>query len=237
MHRFESQPAYILHSRPYRETSLLLEIFTLEYGRISAVAKGAKRPKARARGLLQPFVPLLIACVGRGELLTLSDFDSVGSFPLLTGRRLVSAFYLNELMVRLLHRGDTNQELYQGYEGAIQGLAAIHEEQHVLRLFEKTLLKTLGYELQLVKEVETGDAVHPDRTYLYDPEKGPILVDIARQNSDHQQSNQFYRGKSLLALAAESLNDMVVLGDAKRLMRQALALHLGNKPIESRRLL
>ncbi len=230
MQRIEFQPAYILHTRPYRETSLLLEVFTSDYGRIGIIAKGVRKPKAKSRGLLQPFVPLLLSCVGRGELLTLKDFDAGGMVILLNGRALVSAFYLNELLMRLLHRWDAHQALFQSYGKALNELK-IKKEQEVLRVFEKSLLKALGYELQLIREVETGDLVESDKMYAFDPERGPILIKSQSGNKS------LFKGKSLLALHQEALNDLTVLWDAKRLMREALAIHLGNKPLESRKLL
>ena len=236
-HRFESQPAYILHTWAYRETSLLLEVFTKEHGRLGVLAKGVRKPKSRAKGLLQPFVPLLIGANGRGDLLVLKDYESFGVLPYLTGRRLVSAFYLNELMMRLLARFDPNPALFDGYTMTIQALADEKPIEPVLRLFEKTLLKTLGYELQLSKEVETGDPVLPQKLYLYDPGRGPILLDVLQQEARLYPKQRLYPGSSLLALAAEELTEEAVLADVKRLMREALALYLGNRPIESRKLL
>lgn len=236
MRRFEGQLAYILHTRPYRETSFLCELFTADYGRISVVAKGVRRPRSRGRGLLQPFVPLMISCVGRGSLLTLTGFDAVGVAPLLTGSRVVSAFYLNELLFRLLHHEDPNPELFFCYQTALIELEKTIEVQIVLRLFEKSLLKILGYELQLVKELGTEKPLEPDADYRFDPASGPVLVakdDLAMG----VKSKDVFKGKSLLALAAGVLDDLSVLSDLKRLMRLALAPHLGSKPLESRKLL
>lgn len=232
MHRFEAQPSFILHTRSYRETSLLLEIFTLEYGRVGAVAKGVKGLKTRAQGVLQPFVPLLVACVGRGELLTLKAFESAGIASFLTGRRLVCALYLNELLMRLLHRFDPNAALFHSYHQALQALATEKQEQPVLRVFEKHLLKTLGYELPLLKEAETGHEVKPEQFYHFDPLKGPLLVEGSDGHAGH-----LFKGQHLLAFAADDLHDTAVLLDAKRLMRQALAHHLGHRPLESGKLL
>jgi len=237
MHRFESQPAFILHARPYRETSRLLELFTPDYGRIGAVANGVKK-SLKTGGLLQPFVGLLVSCVGRGELLTLTGHEQNGVLPILKGRRLVSGFYLNELLMRLLHRSDCDPELFKAYQQAITNLAQLppdENEQSILRLFEKTLLKTLGYGLQLSKDAISGEKIDPDKFYLYDPEQGPMLVDNAKTDA--------YGGKSLLALATgklqtgSALDDIKILSDIKRLIRQALLPHLGTKPIESRKLL
>lgn len=236
MRRFECQLAYVLHTRPYRETSFLSEFLTADYGRISVVAKGVRRPKSRGRGLLQPFIPLIISCIGRGPLLTLTDFDAVGVAPVLTGRRVVSAFYLNELLFRLIHHEDPNPDLFFCYKTALSELEKTTEIQIVLRLFEKSLLKILGYELQLVKEVETGLPIHLEKHYRFDPTRGPVLVE-ADNLIIGVKSQDVFKGKSLLALAAGVLNDVAVLGDLKRLMRLALAPHLGSKPLESRKLL
>lgn len=235
MRRFEDQLAYVLHAKPYRETSFLCELLTVDYGRISVVAKGVRRPKSRGRGLLQPFIPLMISCVGRGSLLTLTHVDAVNVAPMLTGRRAVSAFYLNELLFRLIHPEDPHPDLFFCYQDALSELEKTTEVQIVLRLFEKSLLKILGYELQLMKEVGTGAFIHPEENYRYDPGSGPVLV-----GNDNfavgVKSQDVFKGKSLLALAMGSF-DNDVLSDLRRLMRLALAPHLGNKPLESRKLL
>lgn len=270
MLRFDSQPAYVLHARPYQETSLLLEFFTQDFGRVSAIAKGAKRPKSRGRGLLQPFIPLLISCAGKGELLTVKDFDAAAPPILLLGRRLIFAFYLNELLMRLLHRADAHDELFYAYEKSLHKLREDndeHLEQVPLRLFEKTLLKELGYELHLTHEVDSGKPLNPDSMYFFDPEKGPILLQtkvqapalaLVQVQTQEQTLLQpelqsqlklqshlavksdlkaIFKGSSLLALAEELLTEKKVLQDARRLMRLALSGHLGNRPLESRRLL
>ncbi len=233
MQRINTERCFILHTRAYRETSLLLELFTENYGRIGAIAKGVRKAKATGRGLLQPFVPLFIGCSGRGELLTLTDYESAGAPLLLIGRRVVCAFYVNELLVRLLHRFDPHPELFQSYQTVLTNLEKTEQEQVVLRLFEKSLLQTLGYELQLQKEVETGGALDPEAFYRFDPEKGPILV----ASNNLGIKNQIYPGNCFLALAEEKLNTAAILRDVKRLMRQALAHYLGDKPLESGKLL
>jgi len=235
MIRFESQESFVLHARLYLESSLLLELFTPDYGRISAIAKGARRPKSRMRGLLQPFVPLLVSCVGRGELLTLCAVDSAGISPLLSGRHLMSALYLNELLVRLLHRHDAHPDLFWQYKATLLQLETTEDAQEILRLFEKFLLKTLGYELPLLKDAESGALVEAENFYTFDPLRGPQLIG-GKAVGDKQLPGMF-KGRSLLALAEENLKDRTVLADVKRLMRQALAVHLGSKPLESRKLL
>jgi DNA repair protein RecO (recombination protein O) len=244
MHKFESQPAYILHARPYQESSLLLELFSRDFGRIAAIARGAKR-KIKGRkgggslqGVLQPFVPLLISCSGKGELLTLTSFDSEAAYPMLMGRRLVSALYLNELLMRLLYRWDAHPDFFYVYGKTLQKLNTEEQnrcEQTTLRLFEKALLRAIGYELQLTKEVDTGDPLHPDKLYFFNPEQGPCCVLEYPRNSPNQRK-LIFKGKSLLDLEMECLLDPISLQDAKRLMREALGRHLGNRPLETRKL-
>ena len=223
---------YVLHARPYQETSLLLELFTLEQGRISAIAKGAKRPKSKARGLLQPFSPLLLLCVGRGELLTLTQVDAARVPYPLRGRRLISAFYVNELLVRLLNRWDTHPALFLNYQETLSQLAIGACEQKTLRLFEKNLLQALGYGLPLLTRIK----IDPEQYYFFDPEQGPIHAENHRLsvNNIHHRS---FKGSSLLNLEQDILEDPRTLLDAKNILRQALSVRLGAKPLESRRLL
>ena len=235
MQRFDNEAAYILHTRSYRETSLLVEVFTYQHGRLTVVAKGIKNSKKRARGLLQPFVPLSISCSGRGELLTLKEFDPRGSIPFLKGTSLVSGFYINELLMRLLHRWDPHQQLFETYELTLRQLDLTEDPQPILRLFEKSLLKALGYELPLLFDGNTGQPIQPEQYYSFDPERGPVATE--EELSDYEKKNQFYRGEALLALAQEKVEDKVILSDLKRLMRHVLALYLDYKPLETRKLL
>jgi DNA repair protein RecO (recombination protein O) len=240
------QSAYVLHTRPYQETSLLLELLTPEQGRFGAIAKGAKRPKSPARGLLQPFTPLLISCKGKGELLTLTQVDGQGRVHHLFAKRLISAFYVNELLMRLLNRWDAHEALFFHYQETLIQLEMNVCEQKVLRHFEKILLQEIGYGLQLkyvVEHLDTlkkyGAEVDPECYYLFDPEQGPIHV-ISNNRfrlGQSKDNNRIFKGSSLIALDQNKLDDPRALLDAKRIMRQALSLRLGPKPLESRRLL
>jgi len=244
LNNIELQPAYVLLDKPYGETSAFIECFTRDRGRIGVIAKGVKRPKNPKRGLLRPFVPLLISCVGRGELWTLRDVDVESRHLRLVGRQLIFGFYLNELFIRLLQRSDPHPELFFLYRETLLKFEQGDVGQRTLRLFEKSLLKGLGYELQLTLEMESGSPVEPDKFYTFDPEEGPYLIKQPDRMTYTEKMpawgiNQIsvYRGKSLLALSAETLLDAEELRDAKRLMRSALANHLGPRPLESRRLL
>ena len=226
-----NQTAYLLHSRPYRETSLLLEVFTPDHGRVGLVARGARRPKSRIAGTLQPFNPLLVSWRGRGDLATLVSAETNGRPVILPGKRIISGLYLNELMMRLLHRHDPHTDLFSLYDGILRRLADTRSEQRELRLFEKRLLDELGYGLVLDHEVEQGEAIDPAMVYEYILEKGPVPLIW-----DDGNAVITIRGSSLLSLANEMLDDEQSLKEIKQLLRTALSLYLGSKPLNSRRL-
>lgn len=220
------QPAYILHQRAYRDTSLLLEVFTREHGRLGLVARGARAPRSRIRGLLQPFQPLLLSWAGRGELGSLISVEANGASPRLPGAVLYSGFYLNELLMRLLQRNDPHPELFTAYAEALHGLQ--QEPQRPLRLFEKQLLESLGYGLLLDQEADSGAPVEAEAEYVYALESGPL-----RSHSTTAIGLKL-SGRSLLSLAAEDLSDAQSLADCKRLMRAALGLYLGDRELKTR---
>jgi len=158
------QPAYVLHQRAYRDTSAIVELFTPEHGRIGVVARGIKRPKSPWRGLLQPFQPLLVSWRGRGELKTLADVEAQGMALQLSSQPLVSGFYLNELLMRLVARFDAQLTLFGCYDASLRALAVVQDDvalERVLRYFERDLLAALGYALVLDCEVETGRPLTP----------------------------------------------------------------------------
>ncbi len=224
------QPVYILHRQPYRETSLLLEAFSAEHGRVGLVARGVRRGKGATQGLLQPFVPLLLSWVGKGDLATLHGAEPRGAMLSLSGRALISAFYLNELLIRLLHRHDPHDELFAAYELALQRLAVLADRpEWALRLFEKSLLQELGYGLLLECEAESGEPIQPALRYCYHVQHGPLAADKTDEGI-------VLHGATLLALADDAVLDERGLGEAKRLMRAALAPLLGTRPLRSREL-
>lgn len=222
------EPALILHRRPYRETSLLLEVFTRDSGRLGIVARGAKRRNA---ALLQPFVPLLLRWGGRGELRTLKQAEPRGRLDLPQGRSLISAFYLNELLLRLIHRDDPHPELFQRYEQTLVSLSEPAEIEWTLRLFERDLLDALGYGLSLESDV-SGASVRAGQCYCYDLEIGPRPFDGAPCPPGGRVS-----GETLQALASGGKPGRSELQEAKGLMRRTLALYLGERPLRSRELM
>ena len=223
------QPALVLHTRPYRDTSLLVEAFSRERGRVGLVARGARSGKSRLTGLLQPFAPLLLSWRGQGELVTLIAAEADGPALLPPGSSLLSGFYLNELLLRLLHRGDAHPELYDVYCQTLALLGRGEDEEAVLRRFERLLLQEIGYGLQLEHEAESHEPIVAGRRYDYLPERGPMpLVGEPRGVAVH--------GETLLALVRDACLDERCRREAKRLMRAALAVHLGDRPLKSREL-
>ena len=209
--RVSLEPAWILHHYPYRDSSLLLVVFSHGYGRIGLIARGARSAK------------------GRGELGTLTGVDSRGAMDVFAGRRVLCACYLNELLMRLLTRHDPHPELFGAYEDALLQLSGA--EEPALRLFEKRLLQALGYGLLLDHEYDSGDAVEAGSLYEYRMEKGPVKCRLAADNG------VFLQGASLLALHAEDLRDAQACREVKQLMRAALALYLGERPLRTREVL
>jgi DNA repair protein RecO (recombination protein O) len=232
--RVQQQPAYVLHSREYSESSLLLELFTLRYGRLGLIAKGARRPASRMRGVLKPFQSLLASWSGRGELGVLTGAEGDGAGVSLAGAALYCGFYLNELLMRLLHRHDPHEALFAAYRDSLHALTGDTGSEAVLRLFEKRLLREIGYGLVLDRDISDNAPIVPDALYDFIPERGPVRLPHPELNT--RLHGVRMRGTSLLALAHESLDDPVARREAKQLMRTVLARYLGNKPLHSRRL-
>ena len=226
MNSIDQQPAYVLHSRNYRETSLLVDFLMPDFGRISAVVRGARRAKSPQRSLLQPFGRLLVSCYGKGELKTLTMLESDDTPRRLQGKALFSGLYLNELLVRLLKAEEPCETLFADYERAIVALASGQPLEAVLRAFEKRLLQALGYSLTF-PEQQT-----PQWLYLStDSQWVPLSAAPTRE-----QQARCFRANELAAIAIDDYQRLDVLRAAKRLMRLALAPHLGSKPLRSKEL-
>jgi DNA repair protein RecO (recombination protein O) len=222
------QPGFILHSRPYRDTSALMEVFTREYGRLGLVARGARGAKSKLRGVLQPFRPVLLSWLGHGDLGTLTDAEAQGVALTLGGRTLLSGYYLNELVQRLTHRHDPHPALYDAYQETLANLNDDGRMERVLRLFEKRLLQELGYGLVLDHDVASGAPLTATALYRYQLERGPVFSETGASHG------LLLHGSSLLSLAGDELYDECSLRESKRLMRAVLALYLGDKPLKSR---
>ncbi len=227
--RISLQPAFILHAKPYRDSSLLVDLLTHNYGRISGIARQVRGAKTR-KALVQSFAPLLVSWAGKTELMSIGQIESNGIPYHLTGTTLISGFYLNELLVRLLYRYDPHPNLFVAYQTALIKLQNGENPESVLRLFECELIAELGYGLQFNQEAITQLEILPEKFYRFDHEHGFVLC-------EQMNSQQIlFRGKSLLALHRQNLNDIEDLQAAKRLLRLVLAPLLGNKPIKSREL-
>ena len=173
-HRQDNQPVYMLHTYPFRETSLVVELFSRQFGRVATIAKGARRPRAAMRGMLQSFQPLLATWSGKSELRNLHGVEWRGGLHVLHGQALICGFYLNELMLRLLPREDPHELLFEYYEEALRQLAQDEQQGLVLRRFEKKLLQELGYALPLEHEADSAMPVQEQIQYDYVPERGPV---------------------------------------------------------------
>lgn len=228
------QPAYILHTRPYRDTSLLIDTFTASQGRINLIAKGVRvmhGKKSRYKGSLQAFVPLLLSWRGKTDLMNLLNAEpNPVPMPHLTGKLLVCGLYLNELLTRLLYRYDPYPQLFQAYQTTLCSLS--ENPTIALRLFEKKLLAELGYALHLDKDSLTNQAIVLHQFYQFIPSQGLVLC---LNKSIPKQS--VFSGASLLAMHHESWDIPMHLLDAKRLFRLALNYLLEGKTIRSRELL
>ena len=221
---------YVLHSRPFRNTSLLLEIFSEDQGRLPLVARGAKGPRSGGQGNLRPFIPLLADWRGKGEVKTLAGAEPSGPPADLAGTRLYCGLYLNELLMRLLPRDDPHGPLFGYYARTLRALSDGEELERELRLFEKYLLHELGYGLLLDRQADTGGSIEANQWYRYIPESGPVT---ARHDD---QGFPRVHGATLRSLAADELRDPRSLAEARQLMRAILARYLGDRPVRSREL-
>ena len=223
--------AFVLHTRQYRESSVIVEFFTLEQGRLSAMARGAKRPKSQTRALLQPFLPLRVSFGGRGDLATLTHIEMQHSDLSLQGRGVIYGFYLNELLMRVLLPAEEMPSLFEAYQQTLLGLAAELTVEPLLRYFELQLLQELGYGLDLEYDVD-NHPITAEHHYHFDG-KGHFIFTESVQSKDHY----VFEGESLVQLRQQQLAQGQALRDCKVLMRLALAPLLGTKPLKTRELL
>ncbi|GGY65055.1 DNA repair protein RecO [Cellvibrio zantedeschiae] len=227
----ELQPAYILHTRPYRDTSMLVDFFTPAYGRITAVARGVRSRKAPKRNLLNPFTRLLISFQGKTDLKLLTHFEAEGAHFALTAKHLFSGFYLNELLVRLLPELDAHPEIYSLYEQSLQALNAQQELEPILRYFEFQLLNELGYGIHFDADAKTGETISESCHYYLDTTLGFYVAEVDEATKPHS-----FSGEHLLAIAAQDFSRTDVRHTAKRISRMLLKPLLGTKPLMSREL-
>ena len=231
--RLEDEQAFVLHTYPFRDTSVIVEAFTRRYGRVGLIAKGAKRPKSPLRPALLAFQPLALAWTGRGELGTLTRAESIGTARTLSGVAMMCGYYLNELVLKLLQRDDPHEGLFNEYDRALQALAAGEPTEAVLRRFELALLREIGYGVQLECEAERGTPLVAEERYVYWPERGPLAV----QGSARPAGALELRGKTLLDMARGDFSDPVTAAESKQLMRWLIGQHLDQRTLSTRQLL
>jgi len=236
-HRQEDELAFVLHSYPYRETSLILEVFSRQHGRVALIARGARRARSPLRGLLMSFQPLVLSWFGKHELRTLHRAEWQGGQPQLQGKALLCGLYVNELLLNLMVRDDPHEQLFDHYRHTLHRL--VHEDDHAatLRSFEKKLLQELGYALQLVQEADSGEPINPAAGYRYVIEVGAVPVASHSLARLDEPEGLFMLGKSLQDMAADNYCDAVSAQQSKQLMRMLLNYYLAGKVLHTRELI
>lgn len=229
------EPAYVLHSYAYKETSLIVEVFTRHRGRMGLLARGARRPRSAIRGTLLAFHPLRLSWSASAELGTLSAVEWSGGQPALAGLGLMCGFYVNELLLRLLPREDAHERLFDAYADAIAGLAAGAEHAVLLRGFELKLLTELGYAPPLDRDAASGHPVQPGTSYAYAPERGPLAIDGAASGLDGEDI--VVDGQTLIDMSRDDYGRTRTRDEARRLMRRLIATRLSGQTLHTRDML
>lgn len=230
--RQDSQPAFVLHSYPFKETSLVVELLTRDFGRVGVVARGARRPKSALRGVLLAFQPLLVSWSGKGELHTLMRAEWHGAYHPLKGLSLICGFYLNELMLKLLARHDAHERLFDTYASTLRALTPEADPAAILRAFEKHLLRELGYAVTLDRDVESGHPIVAEQRYSYVIERGPVCVGEGGEGIGVE-----LLGQTLLDMQSDNYASSVTLQQSKALMRTLINHYLGDQELHTRQLL
>lgn len=229
-HRVVQQPGFVLHSYPYKETSLIVDIFSRDHGRISMVAKGAKRPHSQLRGVLQTFQPLSLGWSGKSEMRNLIAAEWVGGLLPLEKDALLCGFYLNELLIKFLAKDDPHAALFQHYVATLNQLAHGEPAPIVLRKFERALLRETGFAGDFTRCTSTGERVMSQQNYVVDPERGPRPYRPA-------DTWPLVAGKTLLDMENEDYSDSTTQIQSKFLMRHLLSHHLGGVQLNTRQIL
>jgi DNA repair protein RecO (recombination protein O) len=228
--RADHQPAYVLHTYAYKETSLIVEAFTRAYGRVALLARGARRPRSAMRGVLLAFHPLRLGWSASAELGNLISAEWAGALQPLAGRGLMCGFYLNELLLRLLPRDDPHEALFDAYAESLKALSEGVPQSSVLRSFEKRLLAELGYAPLLERDAASGAPIEPGRRYVYEPDRGPM----PSRNSSSELS---VSGQTLLDLAAGQYERPETREEARMLLRALIGQRLHGQVLHTRAVL
>jgi DNA repair protein RecO (recombination protein O) len=231
--RQDNQAVYVLHTYPFKETSLVVELFAHGFGRVATTAKGARRPRSAMRGMLQSFQPLIATWSGKLELKTLHSLEWGGGLLLLKGEALMCGFYLNELLLRLLPREDPHETLFEYYSATLKTLASSEDLATTLRRFELKLLQELGYAIPLHKD-DSDSAIVEAQTYRYEAEHGATKLS---SRFNRMQNGVQLLGKTLTDMMNDDYSNPQTQQQSKQLMRYLLAYYLGDKPLHTRQLL
>ena len=228
--RVQQQAAYVLHHRPFRDSSQILDVITEEHGKLALVARGSRGARSRLKGVLRPFMPLAISWVQRSDLGTLTGAEVRGAPLSLSGDALLSGYYVNELLIHFLHRHDPQPEIFDAYAKTIAALAAAESVAICLRQFEIELLRHVGYALNFDHEFGAHAPLESAQHYEYRFEQGPVRV-------QRESGAMVFTGAELLAIGAQQFDEPAVLRAASRLLREVINFHLGGKELKSRKVL
>lgn len=231
--RHEQQPAFVLHTYPFRDTSVIVEAFTRHHGRVGLIARGARSARSPLRSALLAFQPLAVAWAGRGELRTLARAEGTGPAPSLGGRAMMCGYYLNELILKLLQRDDPHEALFDAYARALMALGGPGEAALTLRRFEIALLREIGYGLLLDRDASSGRPLEPEAMYAYLSDLGPVPAD----ELGGRTAPATVRGKTLLDIAADDFSDPLTAAESKALMRSLIGHHLDHRVLHTRQML
>jgi DNA repair protein RecO (recombination protein O) len=221
---------FVLHHRPFRNSSQIIDCLTARHGRIALVANGSRRAKTGQRAILQPFTPLKLSWLRRTDLGRLTAVEPDGSAVEVTGHALIAGFYLNELLLRLVPRGDHSDEIFSCYSKCLAELGAGGIVARCLRLFELGFLHALGYGIELDCDVSTGEPLVPEGSYVFEFERG--LTRVAAGSSVGA-----FAGKDIISLRERVLEDQPSLRSARRLLGLVLDSYLGERPLRTRAVL
>jgi DNA repair protein RecO (recombination protein O) len=227
--RVSAQPAYLIHTRAYRETSLIIDAFSENFGKVSLIAKGVRKKNSATAAHLQPFRELSLSWQGRSELQTLTAVECIKAAEKLPGKAVFCGFYLNELLTFLLAKHDPHPDLYRYYKASLEHLKNPESQELALRYFELKLLEEIGYGLCLDSELSSGEEIVANQLYRYHPEEGATLLNSGNRDSA-------IHGETLLELHNRALNTSRSLFEAKRLMRSIIGHRLGGRSLKSREL-
>jgi DNA repair protein RecO (recombination protein O) len=228
--RAQQEPAFILHHRPFRDSSQIIDVLSREHGTLALVARGSRSARSKLRGLLRPFLPLSLSWILKSDLGTLTGAEAAGAPLGLEGDALLSAYYVNELMLRFLHRHDPQPEIFRAYAGVISALAATDNVARCLREFEIEFLGQIGYALNVECEADSQRILEPEVHYRYRIDHGPVVV--ARGGG-----RLVFTGAELLAIGRREFARPEILRAANRLLREVIDFHLDGRELNSRKVL